>query len=694
MGKADLTAPAGAAWIGSAHAFDLHEAYLDFRRGLALTTAPAAATLFITADSRYRLWVNGQFLARGPARCWPHAQSVDALDVTGWLAAGQNCLAVQVYQPGYSHFAYVHRGQAGLLAWLEVEGRVALVTDARWRVRRNPEFSPLVQRVSIYGSGVEVRDLSREVDWPAVDHADHDWAPARLVAPAGGYPWTGLRRREVPQLDEHDQPLTLIETRRGPAVSDPDPHLALRGFWPAAAPADLQPEAAGWYALDLPAEQAAGWLFDLGRDYQGQGWAEVEGAQGGETLRISYAEQIRAGQVRLSDPATYCRVRLTDQFGLRGGAQTAAGFALRGGRYLLFQLIGPAHLRVRFHARVAEYPRLPPPPVIAEAPDLAPVLALCAATLQACLSDGFVDSVWRESSQWVGDALPQALSLSVLSDDVRPLRQVLVMAAEGAYPDGVLPSVLPGEVHAYTVVDYNFTWVELLALYHRLTGEADLVDALWPALTRLLERFHQDLGGDGLLHSPPGRRLFLDWAPVARAEPSAIYNLRYLLALTTATALAAACGRSAGPWPARAAALRAACRAAFWDGQAWADDLARTTASQLAAALAVLTGAAAPAEAPALLDAIAARSLDERDEALPDQLVLASPFMHHYLFEALRAGGRAAAVVEIIRRRWGRWARAGQPTTWENWQVDFPDGSQCHAFSAHPLYHLTQIFRP
>jgi hypothetical protein len=23
--------------------------------------------------------------------------------------------------------------------------------------------------------------------------------------------------------------------------------------------------------------------------------------------------------------------------------------------------------------------------------------------------------------------------------------------------------------------------------------------------------------------------------------------------------------------------------------------------------------------------------------------------------------------------------------------VDFPDGSQCHAFSAHPLYHLAQI---
>jgi hypothetical protein len=50
-------------------------------------------------------------------------------------------------------------------------------------------------------------------------------------------------------------------------------------------------------------------------------------------------------------------------------------------------------------------------------------------------------------------------------------------------------------------------------------------------------------------------------------------------------------------------------------------------------------------------------------------------------------------VVEIIRRRWGRWVEANYPTTWENWSVDFPDGSQCHAFSAHPRFHLAEIAR-
>jgi hypothetical protein len=91
------------------------------------------------------------------------------------------------------------------------------------------------------------------------------------------------------------------------------------------------------------------------------------------------------------------------------------------------------------------------------------------------------------------------------------------------------------------------------------------------------------------------------------------------------------------------------------------------------------------------LEEIKERSLDPDDEPLPGKMVLASPFMHHYIFEALRRHRKFEAVIAIIRRRWGRWVAEGYPTTWENWNVDFPDGSQCHAFSAHPLYHLAEL---
>jgi hypothetical protein len=107
----------------------------------------------------------------------------------------------------------------------------------------------------------------------------------------------------------------------------------------------------------------------------------------------------------------------------------------------------------------------------------------------------------------------------------------------------------------------------------------------------------------------------------------------------------------------------------------------------------LLTSTAQPDEAAALLEAMAARSLDPDDSHRPEHMVLASPFMHHYVLAALCDGRCHDQVLAIVRRRWGRWTQAGYPTTWENWNVDFPDGSQCHGFSAHPRYHLAAIAR-
>ena len=576
----------------------------------------------------------------------------------------------------------------------------SLLTDSRWRTRRDPSFAESVPRVSIYSSGVEERDLNLDDDWIAPDYDDVAWAAARIVAATGSYPWLSLRQRDLPLLIERELPLTLLEMRHGKTSvgEQDDAHLTLREGWSTASREPLLADESGWYGVSLNARESAYWLFDLGRDYSGQGWAEIEGAIGQEQLSISYAEKIRDGELVISDPQTYCRVRLTDRFQLRPGSQSAQTFSLRGGRYLLFQVSGPTGSEFRFRpqARISEYPL----DVTRELPEIEPALAavmtVCEETFRACLQDGFVDCTWRESSQWLGDALPQSLIMASLSSDTRPLRQVLEMAVQGAYPDGVLPSVLPGEVHAYAVVDYNFMWVELLRLYQQLTADTQFIAEMWPSLVKMLDRFHTDLGEAGLLISQPGRRLFLDWSPLSRQEPNAVYNLHYLLALQQAAAIARDQGVARDQinvWQGRAAALQTACRDAFLGHGRWYDDSQQSTFSQLAASLAFLTDTTRTAEVESLLDDIAARSLDEEDEPAPERMVLASPFMHHYVFEALRQGGRAQQVIEIIRRRWGRWVEQGYPTVWENWNVDFPDGSQCHAFSAHPRYHLAEILR-
>ena len=679
LGSEGVKAPDGTVWIGPAHPFDLHEAYLNFRADLALSKVPAMATFHLSADSRYRLWINGHFVGRGPERSWPTSMAVDVHDIGHLLRPGVNRIAVQVYSPGYSHFAYVHRGAAGLIAWLEAEGTVLLRSGPGWQVLRDRSWSDRVARISIYGTGVEDRDMTQAQDWTEAALLPMD--RARTVQAPEGPIWHRLRPRHtalpVEELRTLDQPWQI---RTGPTVpATLDPHQDLRQLLAATRP--------GSPPALLPRGTAAIWIFDLGESRSCIAGITIT-ASGGERLLMSCAERLKDGQLLLSDPATYCRMRPTDRFTLRPGRQSVEGFTPRGARYVVFALEGGGtSADPQFFVRLPSSPIATCPAIPLHDPTLDAIATMCRRTTLACLQDGFVDGVWRESSLWLGDAVAQDWALRAISDDPRPLIFTIAMAAEGADADGLLPSVLPGEVPAYAVIDYNFSWIELLSAAATHPGIPDataLWRQHWPTLARLLARLAALRQDDGLIRTPPGRRLFLDWSAMDRAEPNLTLNLRYLYALQLAIRMAGRIGATeATAWRDAARALSTAL-AALRQADGWQESPDGAGASQLALSLLILTGIAEAATAPALADRVVDCSLGRAKD-----LTLASPFMHHYVFLALDRLGRHRDICAIIAALWGPWARAGDPTTRENWSIDFPDGSACHGFSAHPLGWLT-----
>src|SRR5271165_2929028 len=68
-----------------------------FRRTVALPVAVEKAALQITGDSRYKLYVNGRYIGRGPARCDQIWQSYDEYEIAPFLKAGKNVIAVQLH---------------------------------------------------------------------------------------------------------------------------------------------------------------------------------------------------------------------------------------------------------------------------------------------------------------------------------------------------------------------------------------------------------------------------------------------------------------------------------------------------------------------------------------------------------------------------------------------------------------------
>jgi multidrug efflux pump subunit AcrB len=68
--------------------------YVYFRRALHLDSVPSRATAHVSADGRYKLFVNGALVGRGPARCDPLWQCYDSYDLAPHLRTGANVIAI------------------------------------------------------------------------------------------------------------------------------------------------------------------------------------------------------------------------------------------------------------------------------------------------------------------------------------------------------------------------------------------------------------------------------------------------------------------------------------------------------------------------------------------------------------------------------------------------------------------------
>ena len=67
--------------------------------------APRRARLRVTADSFYRLFINGEWIQDGPCRSWPEHFQYDEIEAGGWLRPGDNeiCLVARYFGTGDFH---------------------------------------------------------------------------------------------------------------------------------------------------------------------------------------------------------------------------------------------------------------------------------------------------------------------------------------------------------------------------------------------------------------------------------------------------------------------------------------------------------------------------------------------------------------------------------------------------------------
>ena len=156
----------------------LANSHILFRQRVALKRCDVA-TLYISADDYYKLYINGAFVDQGPAPGNPAHYYYNTIDVTRFLRPGENIVAVHTYYQGQINRVWVS-GDArhGLIAELVVDGRTVLATDESWRVARHTGYSSL----GLVGYKTQYREKydsgAPEVGFEAVDFDDSGWETA------------------------------------------------------------------------------------------------------------------------------------------------------------------------------------------------------------------------------------------------------------------------------------------------------------------------------------------------------------------------------------------------------------------------------------------------------------------------------------------------------------------------------------
>ncbi len=434
-----------------------------FRKNFNLTQLPEQATLRITATSLYQLYINGQYINRGPARSAPHHQSYDILEIAALLKPGANVIAVQVhFQPDKK--SYQHQARAGLLAQLDYSvnnKNAGIYSNSSWKAMADPSWNNSAPKINRFQRAVNDRvDLQETVrQWQAIGFDDNRWATAKSLMRNAGWPgpqknararaltppWTSLLPRNLPYLIETDITATkLISATRIddfflPGKSKRPRKVKLSNKIAPVIARDLPVYQQNAKPIQIPANKGKKWLlvFDMGKIHNGMPTLDIEGNKGAQVEIISIPFMI-------NNQFTYRMVDsdLLDKVTLSGTRDRWQAQYFKPGRYLgLVVQSGLKPTKIHsFGIHQIEYPFKEAGSITSkDAPWINQYMLASAETIKATTTDAYTDN-YRERRQYAQTGYYAALGNYNLFGDHALQARYLQQVAEEQLANGLMPA--------------------------------------------------------------------------------------------------------------------------------------------------------------------------------------------------------------------------------------------------------------
>lgn len=542
-----------------------------FRKKVRLNESPQKAKIEISADTRYKLYINNNLIEVGPSKGDKSIWFKDHLDITRYMKEGDNILAVTVLRypenPMDGNHGMFRTATPGLYVKGEIttvdEQVISLDADGSWRcridrnvsfIREEERFAPLILHEKVSGS-------TEVFGWKTPEYDDSGWEAAKpyinieihqAVSPGN------LQDRSIPYMYRKDRHFMDIMAVPKSIHSKENWQVFIEGET----------------ALEIPAYTEE--IVEISAGEEMTGYISVAFSAGKDAdITLTYAEAyVQEEQVGPSNVALK-KDRLDKINGHLEGYQDyyhAAGvgtqnspeiyepFWFRTFRFVQIHIrTGAAPLKLqRFDYQETGYPLEVSTSVKTSDKSLSDIWEISERTLRRCMHETYEDCPYYEQLQYIMDSRTQILYTYSVSADDRLARKCIDDLARAQRYNGLLncsypncnPNIIPG-----------FSIYYILMIYDHMMyfGDYKLVEKYMPTVENILRFFEEHLTEKGYVGKTGGLIMeeafwsFIDWAeewnptsgmpPAGLKGPITMESLLYVYGLQHAAKLAKYIGR-------------------------------------------------------------------------------------------------------------------------------------------------------
>lgn len=621
-------------WIDEEQSADSYgEFYKDFEY------TKGEVTLYVSADSNYIVYINGQFVDSGQYPDFPHYKIYDTIDITKYCRQGINRLSVVVWYYGIANLSY-YPGNAALRFEIKNGGNTLAASDEDTVSRKSAAYESGRQKNITWQLGLSFHyHAQREDAW--MTKGGSDFQKSRIV------------EQELPLFPRGIKKLCVAKR----------------------APSKLIKKAHNTY------------LFDLGREEVGYLTLKVFSKKE-QTLLICYGEHIVDGDVRRIIEERDFSMEVT----VPAGETSYTNYFRRLGlRYL--KIISEDELQIEYAAVLPCFYPLKRKNKTFKNDLHQQIYDICIRTLELCAHDHYEDCPWREQGLYAMDSRNQMLIGYHVFEGYDYQRDNLYLMSKENRADGLLSICTPTAV-PLTIPSFSLHYTTQVLEYLLYSEDLNFVREIMPKLESIVEVFVSRIK-NGLVPNFEGKEYynFYEWTEDldggdadAGSRIDAAMNCLLSMALQNMAKICELINKE-NNYAQVAASLNTEIRKNFYDtkSELFLNSLRSEKRSELVNSLAILCGAAKGREAEKICEILS-------DE---NELTQVSLSMCCFKYDALLKVDRSkykTYVIENIEKKYKRMLDAGATAFWETekGESDFGNaGSLCHGWSAMPAYYLS-----